>query len=183
MGRLVEEVVATKDESPHTDMRAAKAHRHSELEANLLMPQEAENDNFSEYSLTQQTNSADFDAAIPGFEILARQPEYIVWSFQRLIIEFFVLQSRHSEEHSRFFVQKMKTKWGNCNAGSKSIRLNTELTKKPAKCLEYVIVQDGHLIVRHHDDRFTSLMERHLPNWRLIRQTLNAAPLAHADWA
>jgi len=49
-------------------MRAAKAHRHSELEANLLMPQEAENDNFSEYSLTQQTNSADFDAAIPGFE-------------------------------------------------------------------------------------------------------------------
>ncbi len=31
----------------------------------------------------------------------------------------------------RFFVQKMKTKWGSCNAGSKSIRLNTELTKKP----------------------------------------------------
>jgi hypothetical protein len=49
-------------------MRAAKAHRHSELEANLLMPQEAENDNFSEYALIQQTNSADFDSAIPRFE-------------------------------------------------------------------------------------------------------------------
>ena len=32
------------------------------------MPQEAENDNFSEYLLIQQTNSADFDSAIPRFE-------------------------------------------------------------------------------------------------------------------
>jgi hypothetical protein len=83
----------------------------------------------------------------------------------------------------RFFVQKMKTKWGSCNAESKSIRLNTELTKKPAECLEYVIVHEmAHLIVRHHDDRFTSLMDRHLPNWKHIRQTLNAAPLAHTEW-
>ena len=29
---------------------------------------------------------------------------------------------------------------------------------------------------------FTSLMDRHLPGWPLIRQTLNAAPLAHANW-
>jgi predicted metal-dependent hydrolase len=83
----------------------------------------------------------------------------------------------------RFFVQKMKTKWGSCNAESKSIRLNTELTKKPAECLEYVIVHEmAHLIVRHHDDRFSSRMDRNLPNWKLVRQTLNAAPLAHADW-
>jgi predicted metal-dependent hydrolase len=84
----------------------------------------------------------------------------------------------------RFFVQKMKTKWGSCNAGSRSIRLNTELTKKPLECLEYVILHEmAHLIVRHHDDRFTSLMDRYLPNWKHIRQTLNAAPLAHTDWA
>jgi predicted metal-dependent hydrolase len=83
----------------------------------------------------------------------------------------------------RFFVQKMKTKWGGCNARSKSVRLNTELTKKPAECLEYIIVHEmAHLIVRHHDDRFTSLMDRHLPNWKLVRQTLNATPLAHTDW-
>ena len=51
LGRLVGEVAVTKDEVTAPDMRAAKAHRHSELEANLLMPQEAENDNFSEYAL------------------------------------------------------------------------------------------------------------------------------------
>jgi predicted metal-dependent hydrolase len=83
----------------------------------------------------------------------------------------------------RFFVQKMKTKWGSCNTGSKTIRLNTELAKKPPECLEYIVVHEMlHLIVRRHDDRFTSLMDRHLPGWRMIRQTLNATPLAHANW-
>jgi len=40
----------------------------------------------------------------------------------------------------------------------------------------------AHLLVRHHDDRSKSLLDRYLPNWRLIREALNAAPLAHANW-
>jgi predicted metal-dependent hydrolase len=84
----------------------------------------------------------------------------------------------------RLFVQKMKTKWGSCNPGSRSIRLNTELAKKPPECLEYILVHEMvHLLVRRHDDRFTSLMDGYLPSWRLVRQTLNAAPLAHTNWA
>jgi predicted metal-dependent hydrolase len=84
----------------------------------------------------------------------------------------------------RLFVQKMKTKWGSCNSEAKSIRLNTDLAKKPLVCLEYILVHEMvHLIVRHHDDRFTGLMDHHLPGWRLTRQMLNAAPLAHVDWA
>jgi predicted metal-dependent hydrolase len=84
----------------------------------------------------------------------------------------------------RLFVQTMKTKWGSCNPVSGSIRLNTDLAKKPPECLEYILVHEMvHLIVRHHDDRFTGLMDRHLPGWRLTRQMLNAAPLAHVDWA
>jgi predicted metal-dependent hydrolase len=83
----------------------------------------------------------------------------------------------------RVFVQKMKTKWGSCNPGSRSIRLNTELAKKPSECLEYILVHEMvHLIVRRHDDRFMSLMDRYLPNWGLVRQTLNAAPLGHTNW-
>jgi predicted metal-dependent hydrolase len=81
------------------------------------------------------------------------------------------------------FIQKMKTKWGSCNPLWKSIRLNTELAKKPSECLEYIIVHEmAHLLVRHHSDEFSSLMDKFLPNWKLSRQTLNAAPLAHADW-
>ena len=40
-----------------------------------------------------------------------------------------------------------------------------------------------HLLVRHHDERFGALMDKHLPNWRLLRQSLNNSPLAHTDWA
>jgi len=83
----------------------------------------------------------------------------------------------------RFFVQRMKTKWGSCNANSKSIRLNVELARKSPDCLEYILVHEmAHLLVRHHDERFKSLLDRHLPNWRLVRDALNAAPLAHANW-
>jgi predicted metal-dependent hydrolase len=83
----------------------------------------------------------------------------------------------------RVFVQKMKTKWGRCNAATKSVRLNTDLAKKPTESLEYILVHEMvHLLVRRHNDHFTELMDRYLPNWRIVRQALNAAPLAHVDW-
>ena len=85
---------------------------------------------------------------------------------------------------ARFFVQRMKTKWGSSNPGSLSIPLNTDLAKKPRECLEYIVVHEmTHMLARHHDDQFLGLMDRYLPNWRLLRQTLNNLPLAHTDWA
>jgi predicted metal-dependent hydrolase len=84
----------------------------------------------------------------------------------------------------RLFVQKMKTQWGSCNPASSSIRLNTDLAKKSPECVEYILVHEmAHLLVRRHDDRFHTLMDRHLPGWKLVRQTLNVAPLAHVEWA
>jgi predicted metal-dependent hydrolase len=81
-------------------------------------------------------------------------------------------------------IKKMKTKWGACSAGSRRIWLNLELAKKPLQCLEYLIVHElVHFIERHHNDRFVSLMDRHLPDWRLRRDELNSAPLAHDDWS
>ncbi len=40
----------------------------------------------------------------------------------------------------RFFVRRMKTRWGSCNPATSSIRLNTDLAKKSARCLEYIVV-------------------------------------------
>jgi predicted metal-dependent hydrolase len=80
-------------------------------------------------------------------------------------------------------IKKMKTKWGACNAEARRIWLNLELAKKPVQCLEYLIVHElTHLIERRHNDRFVALMDQHLPNWRLHRDRLNAAPLAHDTW-
>ena len=41
----------------------------------------------------------------------------------------------------------------------------------------------AHLLVRRHDKRFVGLMDKHLPNWKMLRQVLNNSPLAHTDWA
>ena len=80
-------------------------------------------------------------------------------------------------------VKKMKTRWGTCNTVARRIWLNLELAKKPLACLEYIIVHElAHLLVRHHDERFVALMNRHLPQWQAHRTSLNASPLAHSSW-
>tara|TARA_R110002074_G_scaffold234473_1_gene406301 strand:- start:243 stop:971 length:729 start_codon:yes stop_codon:yes gene_type:complete len=80
-------------------------------------------------------------------------------------------------------IKRMKTKWGTCNIEAQRIWLNLELVKKPTQCLEYIVVHEmTHFSERQHSDRFVALMDRMLPQWRLIRDELNAEPLSHEDW-
>ncbi|TAK51241.1 MAG: M48 family peptidase [Gammaproteobacteria bacterium] len=80
-------------------------------------------------------------------------------------------------------IKGMKTRWGSCNADAGRIWLNLELIKKPVACVEYVLVHEMvHLLERHHTERFQECMERLMPNWRLHREELNRAPLAHEEW-
>jgi predicted metal-dependent hydrolase len=84
---------------------------------------------------------------------------------------------------NRIFVQRMKTKWGSCSRESASIRLNTELAKKPPECLEYIVVHEmAHIIEPTHNSRFIDLMDRLMPNWRFYRQLLNRLPVRHEHW-
>ena len=83
----------------------------------------------------------------------------------------------------RFFVRRMKTKWGSCNHIAGTIRLNTELAKKPKKCLEYIVVHEMvHLLEPTHNPRFVDLMDQHLPQWRAYREELNRLPVRHEEW-
>lgn len=83
----------------------------------------------------------------------------------------------------RFFVQRMKTKWGSCSPATRSIRLNTDLAKKPRECLEYLVVHEMvHLLEPTHNERFVSLMERFYPRWRFHRERLNELPVRHEEW-
>jgi predicted metal-dependent hydrolase len=80
-------------------------------------------------------------------------------------------------------IKKMKTKWGSCNVSVRRIWLNLELAKKPVQCLEYIVVHElVHLLERNHTERFTALMNKHLPDWRTRRQVLNSSPLGHEAW-
>ena len=63
-----------------------------------------------------------------------------------------------------YFLQRMKTKWGSCNAAAGNIRLNTELVKKPKDLLEYVVVHElAHLTEPTHSDRFIAILDEHYP--------------------
>jgi hypothetical protein len=84
----------------------------------------------------------------------------------------------------RVFVQRMKTKWGSCTPDTRSIRLNTDLAKKPGECLEYLVVHEMvHLVEPTHNARFVTLVDQHMPKWRHQREQLNQLPVRHEEWA
>ena len=75
-------------------------------------------------------------------------------------------------------VRKMKTRWGSCNIKARRIWLNLELAKQSLSCLEYVVVHEMiHLIERHHNDLYKSLLSDLLPNWQTTRDELNRSPI------
>lgn len=82
-----------------------------------------------------------------------------------------------------YFLQRMKTQWGSCNTRAGTIRLNTELVKKPQDLLSYIVLHEmAHLIEPDHGERFVALLQEHLPTWREARAELNQLPLAAENW-
>lgn len=83
----------------------------------------------------------------------------------------------------KWSIRRMKTKWGSCNRETRHIWFNVELAKKHPDCLEYIVVHEmTHYLERGHGERFTTLMDDFLPDWRSRRDQLNEAPLGHEEW-
>lgn len=77
-----------------------------------------------------------------------------------------------------YFLQRMRTKWGSCNPSNRTIRLNTELVKKPKDLLEYIIVHEMlHILEPRHSEKFVKLLDRHFPSWREARDEINSLPV------
>jgi len=84
----------------------------------------------------------------------------------------------------KMFVQHMKTRWGSANKPNLSIRLNTELARKPRECLEYIVVHElAHLVVPDHSPAFFALMDKVMPNWTTLKNQLNRLPIKHEKWS
>jgi predicted metal-dependent hydrolase len=80
-------------------------------------------------------------------------------------------------------VKRMKTKWGTCITQTGRIWFNSELAKKPVRCIEYIVVHElVHLLEPTHSPRFVELMDHFLPDWRSRRDQLNSSPLANESW-
>lgn len=123
----------------------------------------------------------------PGTGVAAREAIVASWFRQQLKTEVPSLiaawEPRLNVEVNGFYVQQMKTKWGGCNPRARTLRLNTELAKKPKACLEYIVVHEmSHLLEPTHGTRFVALMDRFMPDWRETRALLNGLPARHERW-
>jgi hypothetical protein len=76
----------------------------------------------------------------------------------------------------------MTTRWGTCNKETGKIWLNVQLAKKTLECLDYIILHELiHLEEKNHNERFILLMDKHMPNWREVRKTLNGQALDYME--
>ena len=63
--------------------------------------------------------------------------------------------------------------------GAGNLLFNLELAKQPVECVEYVVAQElAHLLERTHNGVFQTLLNQHLPNWRILRERLSETPIA-----
>lgn len=123
----------------------------------------------------------------PGISIARRQDILEGWHREELRAAARPLIAKWERimgvEVRRLFVQRMKTKWGSCNPRTASIRLNTDLARKPRECLEYIVVHEiAHMMENTHNQRFLALMDHFMPKWQSRREVLNRLPVRHESW-
>jgi predicted metal-dependent hydrolase len=76
----------------------------------------------------------------------------------------------------------MTTRWGTCNTKTGKLWFNLQLAKKTPDCLEYVVLHELiHLIEKHHNEHFISLMDSYMPMWREVKATLNGQTLDYME--
>ena len=77
-----------------------------------------------------------------------------------------------------FEIRAMSAKWGTCSKTKRKAIFNLELAKKPPVCVEYVVAHElAHLIERTHNADFRAILDRHFPDWREIKDSLNRFPV------
>ncbi|PWD85236.1 M48 family metallopeptidase [Ignatzschineria cameli] len=70
-------------------------------------------------------------------------------------------------------LQTMKTQWGSCSKQGR-ITLNPYLVKASQEAIDYVILHElCHIAEYNHSNRFYELMDRVMPQWRVIKERLD----------
>lgn len=77
----------------------------------------------------------------------------------------------------KFKIRHMKSRWGSCIPGKRSINLNSDLATKPEICLELIIVHElCHFFSQKHDSVFYSYMDNFYPEWKKFDTLLKNSP-------
>lgn len=83
--------------------------------------------------------------------------------------------AKFEETDFEWQVKQMKTEWGSCVKSKRTLIFNLELARVPLECIEFVVVHEFcHFLIDNHNKLFEALMTKRLPNWRTLRNNLNA---------
>lgn len=67
----------------------------------------------------------------------------------------------------------MRRQWGSCSPSGR-ITLNPWLVRAPREAIDYVLLHEVcHLKHHNHSRAFYSMLDRHMPNWRKIKERLD----------
>lgn len=70
-------------------------------------------------------------------------------------------------------LQFMTVQWGSCSPSGR-ITLNPMLVKTPRECIDYVLLHElCHLLHHNHSPSFYRTLDRHMPNWRVVKEKLD----------
>jgi predicted metal-dependent hydrolase len=70
-------------------------------------------------------------------------------------------------------LQFMTVQWGSCSPSGR-ITLNPLLVKAPRECIDYVLLHElCHLLHHNHSPKFYRTLDRHMPNWRAVKDKLD----------
>lgn len=71
-------------------------------------------------------------------------------------------------------IKQIKYAWGSCTS-NKNITINYELIKYEKNVIEYVVVHElCHLKYMNHSKKFWELVEKYIPDYKLLRKTLKS---------
>ena len=84
-----------------------------------------------------------------------------------------LLNNEYNIKFPNIKIRNMKTRWGSCTPSKNSIRLNLQLMKADIKCIEQVILHElVHFIHFNHSKDFYNVMEKYMPDYKLIKERL-----------
>ena len=110
-------------------------------------------------------------------EIIRQKMEH--W-FQSRAKEILPLSLEEMSKHLKWVkkipqlsIRRMCRQWGSCSPNGR-IALNVALVRVPTECANYVVLHELiHLKEHNHGPAFYRMLNRHLPNWKLVKKRLD----------
>lgn len=82
-------------------------------------------------------------------------------------------EKKHNIQTEVWF-QEMPTRWGSCSVKNR-MTFNPKLIHVPKRCIEYVVTHElCHLLHKHHDKDFFTLLTSIMPDWEKRKQKLDS---------